>query len=341
MLGNNVVAQFVAAGALAPLDDYFAAYGKEHGYDVAADVWPGDKGYYHLDDHWWASPVIVETRALYYRKDLMEKAGLDPNAPPQTWDDLVADAAKIKDATGTFGWAAPMSLDYFTVQNFMSTYLSYGARMLNDEGKCGFNSPEFRQALEVFTSAYSKGVTHPDAPSMPGQAFRRGFLDGNFAMIIELAEHGEGHREREAGLGRPDRDRDGAGRAEGPRRLPRRLAAHPLEPVRGEGRGREVDHVRDAARRRAAADHRGLRRHPRQHQARRRGAVERRALRALRRAAAERPAVPVSRTRRSRRWASSRSTPSRRRSSRSPSGRRRSTRRRPSSAPTSTRCSSR
>ena len=49
MLGNNVVAQFQAAGALAPLDDYFAAYGAEHGYDVAADVWPGDKGYYNLD----------------------------------------------------------------------------------------------------------------------------------------------------------------------------------------------------------------------------------------------------------------------------------------------------
>ena len=71
-------------------------------------------------------------------------------------------------ATGTFGWAAPMSLDYFTIHNFMSTYLSYGARMLNDEGQCGFDTPEFRQALETFTSAYERGVTHPDAPSMPG-----------------------------------------------------------------------------------------------------------------------------------------------------------------------------
>ena len=31
MLGNNVVAQFQAAGALAPLDEYFAAYGAENG----------------------------------------------------------------------------------------------------------------------------------------------------------------------------------------------------------------------------------------------------------------------------------------------------------------------
>lgn len=185
MLGNNVVAQFQAIGALAPLDEYFAAYGEEHGYDVAADAWPGDKGYYNLDDQWWASPVIVETRALYYRADLFEEAGLDPDNPPQTWEELIEAAAKITEATGTYGWAAPMSLDYFTIQNFMSTYLSYGARMLNDEGQCGFDTPEFRQALETFTGAYERGVTHPDAPSMPGTSFRRGFLDGNFAMIID------------------------------------------------------------------------------------------------------------------------------------------------------------
>ncbi len=84
MLGNNVVAQFQAAGALAPLDDYIAAYDKETGDDFAANVWPGDKGYYNLAGKWWASPVNVETRALYYRKDLFKAAGLDPDKPPQT-----------------------------------------------------------------------------------------------------------------------------------------------------------------------------------------------------------------------------------------------------------------
>ncbi|NMA99349.1 MAG: extracellular solute-binding protein, partial [Phyllobacteriaceae bacterium] len=80
MLGNNVVAQFQAAGALAPLDDAFAAYDAEHGTDVAADIWAGDKGYYNLGGQWWASPIAVETRALYYRKDLFQAAGI--TAPP-------------------------------------------------------------------------------------------------------------------------------------------------------------------------------------------------------------------------------------------------------------------
>ena len=88
MLGNNVVAQFQATGSLAPLDEYVAAYDTEHGTKLVDDIWPGDKGYYILGGKLWASPIAVETRALYYRKDLFEAAGLDPDTPPDTWEEL-------------------------------------------------------------------------------------------------------------------------------------------------------------------------------------------------------------------------------------------------------------
>ncbi|MBE7733738.1 ABC transporter substrate-binding protein [Devosia faecipullorum] len=186
MLGNNVVAQFQAIGALAPLDDAFAAYDEANGTDVASDIWPGDRGYYHLDNHWWASPIAVETRALYYRKDLFEAAGLDPNSPPDSWDELrsVAKTLTASAPDGTYGMALSTSLDYFTVHNFMSAYLGYGARMLNEDGSCGFDSPEFRAALDVYTGIALDGSTHPDAASMNGDAFQRGFLDGRYGMIL-------------------------------------------------------------------------------------------------------------------------------------------------------------
>ena len=186
MLGNNVVAQFQAAGALAPLDDYFAAYDKANGVKVEDEVWPGDKGYYYLAKHWWASPVAVETRALFYRKDLFKAAGLDPDKPPQTWEELRADAATLTKASkdGTKGMALSTSLTYNTVQNFMSTYLGYGAHMLGADGKCGFNTPEFKKALDVYVGIAKDGSTHPDAATMDGDTFRRGFLDGKYAMIL-------------------------------------------------------------------------------------------------------------------------------------------------------------
>ncbi len=185
MLGNNVVAQFQAIGALAPLTQYFAAHGEKHGYDVAADIWPGDRGYYELGGEWWASALAVETRALYYRKDLFEAAGLDPESPPATWSDLIEAAKTITEKTDAYGWAAPMSIDYLTLQNFMSVYLSHGARLLNEAGQCGLDSDAFRQALALFVSAFEAGVTHPDAATKPGNEFRRGFLDGEYAMIVD------------------------------------------------------------------------------------------------------------------------------------------------------------
>lgn len=186
MLGNNVVAQFQAAGALAPLDEHFAAYDVEHGTDVAADIWPGDQGYYNLEGQWWASPVSVETRALYYRKDLFADAGLDPDNPPQTWEELRETARALTENTpdGTYGIGLSTSLDYFTLHNFMSAYLGYGARMLDEDGTCGFDSPEFREAMEVYVGISQDGSTHPDAASMDGDTFLRGFRDGRYAMIL-------------------------------------------------------------------------------------------------------------------------------------------------------------
>jgi len=94
-LGNNVVAQFQAIGALEPLDRYFAQVSSREGRDVTADFWPGDRGYYYLAGHWWAAPLAVETRSLYYRRDLFMQAGLDPARPPQTWDEMLAAAKAL------------------------------------------------------------------------------------------------------------------------------------------------------------------------------------------------------------------------------------------------------
>lgn len=187
MLGNNVVAQFQAAGALVPLDPYMEAYDKANGTDVASQVWPGDKGYYFLQGKWWGAPVNVETRALFYRKDLFQAAGLDPDKPPQTWEELAKDAKILteKAPKGTYGVGLNMGISYDTIHNFMSVWLGYGARMLDDKGKCAFRSPEFEDALTVFTGMFKDGSTHPDAATMADDTVRRGFLDGNYAMILQ------------------------------------------------------------------------------------------------------------------------------------------------------------
>lgn len=182
MLGNNVVAQFQALGALEPLTTYFDAWSKEAGSDIAKDIWPGDELYYFLHDDWWGSPVAEETRCLFYRKDLLEKAGIA--APPTTWDEA-RDTAKKLTADGVFGFGVPGGIEYDTIQTFMSVYLGYGARFLKD-GKCGFDSPEFRQALTYYTNLYLEDkVTPPDTPTYGNPQLEQLFLDGKLAMLVD------------------------------------------------------------------------------------------------------------------------------------------------------------
>jgi ABC-type glycerol-3-phosphate transport system substrate-binding protein len=182
MLGNNVVAQFQALDALEPLTAYFDAWSEEIGRDITEDIWPGDELYYKLDDEWWGSPVAEETRSLYYRKDLFEAAGIE--APPTTWEET-REVAKTLTSGDVYGFGIPGGIEYATLQVFMSVYLGYGATFLNEEGKCGFDSPEFRDALTYYTNLYLEDkVSPPDSPTYGGPQLEELFRNGRLAMQV-------------------------------------------------------------------------------------------------------------------------------------------------------------
>ncbi len=183
MLGNNVVAQFQALDALEPLTPYFEAWSQEIGRDITEDIWPGDELYYKLGDDWWGSPVAEETRSLYYRKDFLEAAGID--APPETWEEART-AAMALTSGDVYGFGIPGGIEYATIQTFMSVYLGYGARFLNDEGACGFDSPEFREALTFYTNLYIEDkVSPPDTPTYGNPQLEQLFQQGRLAMMVD------------------------------------------------------------------------------------------------------------------------------------------------------------
>lgn len=75
-------------------------------------------GYYSSNDGKLVSmPFNSSTVVLYYNKDAFQKAGLDPNKPPKTWDELEADGKKLKAAgmecAYTTGWPAWAQLETF------------------------------------------------------------------------------------------------------------------------------------------------------------------------------------------------------------------------------------
>jgi multiple sugar transport system substrate-binding protein len=173
MMGNDIVAEYVAEHQLLPLN-----------LTNTGNISAGDRLYYHLDGKWWAVPLIDETRALLYNKSIFKAAGL--SSPPATWAQMVSDAKTIKAKTGKVGWLAPMAKnDYDTVQIFMSVYLGYGARYLTSQGSCGFNTSQFKQALTLYTSVFKDGLDYPDATvDLMSAMFPSQFVTGKAGMEI-------------------------------------------------------------------------------------------------------------------------------------------------------------
>lgn len=184
MLGNNVVAEFQALGALTPVTEYYEQWSDEVGRDVTEGIWPGDTFYYNLDGDWWATPIAEETRCIYYRKDLLAEAGLNEEALG-TFDSL-REAAIATTTDGVYGLGIPGGINYATIQTFMSVYLGFGARFLNEDGLCGFDTEEFRQALTWYTNLYVEDeVTPPDTPTYDNETLAQLFIDGRIGMMVQ------------------------------------------------------------------------------------------------------------------------------------------------------------
>jgi len=57
----------------------------------------------------WAIPIAAYGQGLHYNRTLFEAAGLDPDSPPTTWDEIRDAAKQISNATGEAGYATMTS----------------------------------------------------------------------------------------------------------------------------------------------------------------------------------------------------------------------------------------
>ena len=75
MLDRFIVAERAAAGLLEPLDDLIKADNANLKDDYQPFAWAETQ----FKNQTWALPFDTDTRAMYYRKDILRSAGVDPN----------------------------------------------------------------------------------------------------------------------------------------------------------------------------------------------------------------------------------------------------------------------
>lgn len=130
-------------------------------------------------------PQTVDPFMLFYRKDIFQKAGLDPEKPPKTWDELLSCSKTIYEKTGIPALGVTGKTGMNTLQEWMAIFYhqATGKTFLDENNKPIFNTPEALKAFEF--------VKQLQKYSQPGpEQYARGdirplFRDGKVAMTID------------------------------------------------------------------------------------------------------------------------------------------------------------
>ena len=175
---------------------------EDFGYPTA-DFWPGALKSVTWDGKYYGIPTNNETMAFIWNKQIFADAGLDPENPPATWDDVVAYSNQIKQETGKNGYGMVCKVNAGnTPFRFMPVVWAYGASALDEAmdeptyATTMINTPEGIAALQTFYDMYVRDQSVPTSALTNTQTENQDlFLAGEIAMMIShpseyVAAHG-------------------------------------------------------------------------------------------------------------------------------------------------------
>ncbi len=155
-----------------------------------SDIYPASLTQCQQGSKYACLPWGTDTQALFWNKDLFEAAGLDPNKPPKTLDELVAYADKLnkKDAKGDFVQMGFIP-DFPWSQQGTVNYLFGGSNYADGGHKLTVNSPEninsYKWAQQFYIKNDPKKVTDFKSSFGDYASSENGFFAQKVAMMID------------------------------------------------------------------------------------------------------------------------------------------------------------
>ena len=177
MVGTTWMGEFATQGALDP---------KPASIDSSA-FFPGAQKTTEVNGTAYGIPWYVETRVVFYRKDLAAKAGFAE--PPKDWEGLKAMAKAMQDKAGAKYGMGFQAGGVGSWQSIMPFGWSNDADLTKDDGKAyNFDSPQVLDAVKYYQSYFTDGISDKAAPVQPTTEpdFKSGrvpmFLSGPWMM---------------------------------------------------------------------------------------------------------------------------------------------------------------
>jgi ABC-type glycerol-3-phosphate transport system substrate-binding protein len=172
-VGEGRPTEFAFRGAAQDLSGF-------EGYDKLVQQYaPGALLPYYYDGKYYAFPVTQSYKMLFYRKDILDRLGLDV---PNTWEDVYRMLPTLQQNNYSF----------FVPPDFMTFIYQYGAEFYDNDGlNTGLDTPEGFNGFKKFTDLYSVYGIDRQVPSFY-QHFRNGFMpigiaDFNTYLQLQVA----------------------------------------------------------------------------------------------------------------------------------------------------------
>ena len=200
----------------------FAAKGQLHALapeDVGFktnEFWPGAMKSVTWQGKGYGIPTNNETVGLIWNAAIFQEAGLDPETPPATWDDLVAFAKQIKQKTGKFGYGLVARVNGGdTPFRFMPQCWAYGGGALDEAEphptykSITINNAGSKAALQLSYDMYVRDRSAPTSaltntqrdntdPFMSGQLGMMASHPNEYTVMLDRAHRATGSDRKDA-----------------------------------------------------------------------------------------------------------------------------------------------
>lgn len=171
-LNPDFAAQLAGRGAWLTLDDKVDAKTQS---SYLPSIWKAST----LNGKSFGIPWYLTSRIDIYNGDLFKKAGL--STPPKTYAELATIAKTIKAKTGKYAFfmtAVPEDSG-----EIMESFVQMGVKLIDAQGRAGFNSPEGKAAFEFWSNLYQQGLIPPEVTTEGHRHAIELFQSGQTALL--------------------------------------------------------------------------------------------------------------------------------------------------------------
>ncbi|MGL5656628.1 MAG: extracellular solute-binding protein [Fusobacteriaceae bacterium] len=134
---------------------------------------------YTINDKVYGIPKDIDSTAVFYNKEIFDKAGLPYPTNDWKWEDMVKIAKIIKEKVpGVY----PLNIPLDDQEGYYNLILQSGGSILDAEGKSGYYQSENLEAIKLYKKLIDEGLL-PDAKTLASMKGMNMFQSGKVAII--------------------------------------------------------------------------------------------------------------------------------------------------------------